>query len=391
MADKVGFWRRLTGRNGRVSRQADGDGRQLVYRFGDVATGSGVDPIAFYRGLPSIYAATRLRADVISQTRLVVGTLETNGEWRRASGTATGAVLAGAGMVRALSELETALCLYGRGYWVLDLDAGNGDFVLRPVWPDRMSHDRSTGMYQERTDAAMTDWPASRVLDFSYADLGGGNIPCPFTAAYSAATVALNANRYNATFFQNAARPDFAIITEQPLTTGDIDDFYAKWDERFQGRSFRPAIMGGVRDIRPMGINHTDMDFLNGLIFGVEEVCRAFGVPPPMLADYRQASLSNVRASERFFFRNTVLPEMLHIAARVSAKLPDFFRETGYQVGLDNSHFRDLWEAQVDSRRQDVNEIQHGLMTINEVRRLRGMPDVEWGNAPPGGRDEQAA
>ena len=67
--------------------------------------------------------------------------------------------------------------------------------------------------------------------------------------------------RLNRNFLRNSAQPDYVL-----LTNNEIEEFYRRWEARFQGPStaHRPAVASFVRDIKILGISHREMDFIQG-------------------------------------------------------------------------------------------------------------------------------
>ena len=117
---------------------------------------------------------------------------------------------------------------------------------------------------------------------------------------------------------ENADQPDFVMLTNEQMNDSEIEDFYRRWEARFRGpaHAHRPAIASFVRDIKTLGLSHREMDFIQSLRWSLEEVSRAYGVPRPLLSDLERATFSNVNAAERFFWRNTMVPEMTFLAER---------------------------------------------------------------------------
>ena len=137
------------------------------------------------------------------------------------------------------------------------------------------------------------------------------------------------------------------------------------------------------------------MDFIQGLRWSLEEVSRAYGVPKPLLSDMERATFSNINAAERIFWRNTMLPEMRFIEENLNRML---LPRLGYEelvVQFDSSEIEALREDENSRVSRDAQMLDRGVLTINEVRRTRNLPDVPWGDtwakAPGGGRPQSRA
>ncbi len=172
------------------------------------------------------------------------------------------------------------------------------------------------------------------------------------------------------------------------MTDTEIEDFYNRWEARYRGpdNSRRPAIASFVRDIKTLGLSHRDMDFIQGLRWSLEEVSRAYGVPKPLLSDLERATFSNVNAAERMFWRNTILPEMRFLEEQLNRMLLPRLGYSDLVAQFDASSIEALREDENSRVTRDMQMLDRGVLTINEVRRSRNLPDVPWGdtwaNAP---------
>ena len=203
--------------------------------------------------------------------------------------------------------------------------------------------------------------------------------------------------RFNRNFFRNSAQPDFVLLTNESMTDSEIEDFYNRWEERYRGpaKAHRPAIASFVRDIKTLGFSHREMEFIQGLRWSLEEVSRTYGVPKPLLSDLERATFSNVNAAERMFWRNTILPELQFFEERLNRMLLPRLGYPDLVVKFDVSVIEALREDENSRVSREAQLLDRGVLTINEVRRSRNMPDVPWGDtgakAPPSGTRRSGA
>jgi hypothetical protein len=130
-----------------------------------------------------------------------------------------------------------------------------------------------------------------------------------------------------------------------------------------------------VRDIKTLGISHREMDFIQGLRWSLEEVSRTFGVPKPLLSDLERATFSNVNAAERFFWRNTMVPEMRFIANQITRNLFPALGYQGLEMEFDLTTIEALSEDESTRVSREVQLLDRGVLTINEVRRSRNLTE----------------
>ena len=148
------------------------------------------------------------------------------------------------------------------------------------------------------------------------------------------------------------------------------------------GPNLRPAIASFIKDIKTLGFSHREMEFIQVLRWSLEDVSRAYGVPLPLLSDLQKATFTNINAAERLFWRNTMVPEMKFLEEQLTEKLMPLLGYPELRVEFDLSA--------IEATREDENSLDRGVLTVNEVRRQRNLPDVPWGDAPLGPAEGEA-
>ena len=188
--------------------------------------------------------------------------------------------------------------------------------------------------------------------------------------------------RFNRSFLRNSARPDFLLLTNESMNDVEVEEFYNRWEARHRGvaNPNRPAIASFVRDIKTLGFSHRDMDFIQGLRWSLEDVSRVFGVPKPLLSDLERATFANVNAAERIFWRNTMLPQIGFLEEQINRMLLPRLGYSGLAIKFDLSGIEALREDENSRVTREAQLLDRGVLTINEVRRSRGLPSVPWGN-----------
>ena len=348
----------------------------------------------YYATSTPVYSAIRIRAEALTRAPVVV--------YRR-TGTESGSQRVPVGPEHPAQQLlervnrwytradlwratEIYLNLWGSAYWMLDRDS-NGNRELWPLRPDRVSIVPDRDEYirgfvyhgRNRTVALTPD----EVVWFRYfnplEEYAGLS---PVAPARMAVDMGRDGLRFNRNFLRNSAQPDFVMLTNEQMSDSEVEEFYRRWEARFRGpaNSHRPAVASFVRDIKTLGLSHREMDFIQGLRWSLEEVSRAYGVPRPLLSDLERATFSNVNAAERFFWRNTMVPEMTFLAEQVTRNLFPLLGYDGLEMGFDLSVIEALSEDETARTSRESQLLDRGVLTINEVRRTRNLPDVPWGN-----------
>ena len=356
---------------------------------------------------PSVYAAVKLRADALTRPPLRVyrqdslpsGAGYGNETGRRATVSPSHPV------VRLLERVnpwhtrtdlwratETHLCLWGAAFWAIERGE-DGEPELWPLRPDRMVviPDRREYVrgFVYRGVAEPVAYTPDEIVWLRYfnplEELAGLS---PLAPARLSADMGHEGLSFNRHLLRNSARPDFLLLTNHELNESELEEFYARWETRYQGpgNAHRPAVASAVRDVKTLGLSHRDIDFIQGLRWSLEEVSRAYGVPKLLLGDFERATYANVQASERMFWRNTIVPEVKFLEEQLNRMLLPRLGYPNLCVEFDLSVIEALQEDENNRVQRETALLDRGVLTINEVRRERNLPEVPWGDGPGGGQ-----
>ena len=357
----------------------------------------------YYASSVSAYAAVRLRAEALSRPPLVAHRRDADGNLQP--------VGAGHPLQQLMDQVnpwdtrgdlwratEIYLSLWGSAYWALE-KSDSGRWEIWPLRPDLVSVIPDKNQYIRGFVYMGANGPvayaAEEVVWLRYfnpmEEFAGLSPVAPIRMAVDMGKDAL---RFNRNFLRNSAQPDFVLLTNETMTDNEVEDFYNRWEARYRGpaNAHRPAIASFVRDIKTLGISHRDMDFIQGLRWSLEEVSRAYGVPKPLLSDLERATFSNINAAERIFWRNTMLPEMRFIEENLNRMLLPRLGYGDLVVQFDSRSVEALREDENSRVTWESQLLDRGVLTINEVRRSRNLPDVPWGDswakAPSGNKSQ---
>ena len=397
--------------------QQDGNERfGGIVRRGNRATGAGLSPAGeifgagggwanpefggYYATSVSVYAAIKLRADAISRppVRIYRQGSEGNGGARLPVDAHHPAQLLldrvnpwyTPGDLWQATEIH--LNLWGQAFWALERDE-EGRREIWPLRPDRMTilPDRRNyirGFVYRGSGGAPVAYTPDEVVWLRYfnplEEYAGLS---PLAPARLSVDMGDDGLRFNRNFLRNSAQPDFVLLTDAQLTDSEIEEFYSRWEARYRGpqNARRPAVANFIKDIRTLGLSHRDMDFIRGLRWSLEDVSRAYGVPKPLLSDLERATFANINAAERLFWRNTIVPEIHFLEEHLNRMLLPRLGFPDLCLEFDLTAIEALQEDENSRANRQMQLLDRGVLTINEVRRQRNLPDVPWGDVPRGG------
>ncbi len=402
--NEAGFFKRIgraaTRPFGRRRDVDDADGirqravstRQIVDRIGiPLVTSDGADWSntrygEYYGRSTAVHAAVRVLAEAVSRPPLEV--------WQRPNPGGDLELAApdhplqlllerpndlwdGGQMLRAV---ESRLALWGSAYVVIARDA---DGIPLEMWPLPTPEVRVVAGESDRTIRGFIhETPDGRVAylpeemlwfrRFNPAQSTDGfSSMAPARAAVDMGSEAL---RFNRRFYIHSAMPsDLVITTDSNPNQEQIDRLLETWQVRLidPDQAHKPIILSGGVDMKRLGSNQSEMEFIAALQWSVEEVSRAFGVPKVFLSEFEDATLANVRTMEQFLWRNTIIPELKMLEDGINHRLaPHFARfPNEYVVRFNLSDVEAVQESQSDRADRLSKLVDAGIMTVDEARR----------------------
>ena len=283
---------------------------------------------------------------------------------------------------------EIYLNLWGSAFWALERDE-RGQWEIWPLRPDRVRilpdkqrYIRGYVYYGLTEPVAYTSEEIIWIRYFNPLEEFAGL--SPMAPLRLSADMGVDALKYNRNFFKNSAQPDVIFTTEETMSDEEVEDFYQRWEKRYKGpgNAHRPAIASFIKDIKTLGFSQREMEFIQGLRWSLEDVSRIYGVPMPLLSDLQRATFANINTAERLFWRNTMIPEMKFLEEQLNEKLLPRLGYPDLRVQFDLSAIEALREDESSRVDREAKLLDRGVLTINEVRRQRNLPDVPWGDTP---------
>ncbi len=258
--------------------------------------------------------------------------------------------LSGASMIEALMSYRL---ISGNAYLLAvgpDDDAPRELHLLRP---DRMSVLAGTNghpsAYRHSIGSNHTDYPIhpvtgqSRVMHLkAFHPLNDYYGLSPMEAAAYSIDMHNQANGWNQSLMQNAARPSGALIVKgQGDSPGRLseDQYYRikqQVDEQFSGaaNAGRPLLLEGGLEWKEMGLSPKEMDYIQAKNSAARDIALAFGVPPQMLGIPGDNAYANLAEARLALWEQTILPLMQQLCDGLSAWLIDYY-PANLELSLD--------------------------------------------------------
>lgn len=177
-------------------------------------------------------------------------------------------------------------------------------------------------------------------------------------------------NGFARTFLDRGAAPSGVIEVPGALTKDQRELMRQQMKDRHSGATNAGStlILDGGMQWKASQISPEDAELLETRKFGVEEICRLFQVPPPLVQDYSHNTFTNSETAGRWFAMFTLAPWARKIEAEFARSV---FPSGGpFELELDLSGFlrgdpATRWQAHAIA-------LQHKVLDTNEVRQIEG-------------------
>lgn len=186
----------------------------------------------------------------------------------------------------------------------------------------------------------------------------------------SVVATAQAANEFASSFLANGAAPSGVIETAATPGPDKIADMREQFEAGFTGarRAGRPLILHGGWVWKSVQVSPEDAELLESRKFSVEELCRLYQVPPPIVQDYSHNTFTNSETAGRWFAQFCLAAWARKIEAEFTRKL--FPSDSGLALELDLSGFlrgdpTTRWNAHKIA-------IETQVLDADEVRQLEG-------------------
>lgn len=179
-----------------------------------------------------------------------------------------------------------------------------------------------------------------------------------------------------------AKRRDADRCVEVPWHLSDVarNRLAASWDAAYSGanNARKTLLLEEGADWTPFSISPEDAEVLASRRFTVEELCRIFQVPPPIIQDYSHGTFTNTQQAALWFAQLSLTPWVRKIEAEFARTVFGDGAEYHLEIdlsGLMRGDYAARWSAYGTA-------IDKGILTVDEIREAEGYNPI--GSTPNG-------
>jgi HK97 family phage portal protein len=212
-------------------------------------------------------------------------------------------------------------------------------------------------------------------------------------AARQAIGTGLAADEFAGRFFSNGAQPSHVITYKGPVKGDAIESLRQRWAERQAGlaNSHKPLVLTHGAELKELSLSAVDAQLLESRRFQVEDIARAFGVPPFMIGHTEGVSAwgTGIEQLGMGFIRFTLMRYVRRDEQEINRKC---FRTEKFfcEFLLDALQRGDLKTRGAYYRQARGGSQGPGWLSANEIRALENLepddaPESDQIYVPPAG------
>lgn len=217
----------------------------------------------------------------------------------------------------------------------------------------------------------------------------------PLTLAREAIGLASVMERHAAKLFGNGAKPGGVLEAPGKLSPDTAARISASWHASLSGENTgRTAVLEEGMKFAPMALTSVDAQFAELRTFQLQEIARAFRVPPHILYDLGRATWANSEQLGLEFLTYSLEPWLQALEGALRRALFTADERRTHRVVFDRD---DLTRADLGARATAYSSlIASRVLNPNEARGWEGLPPYDGGDAfanpaiTPGAADPEA-
>lgn len=189
--------------------------------------------------------------------------------------------------------------------------------------------------------------------------------------------LALALEKYASRFFGFGASTQGIIEYPGKLTGEQAKQLQEGFDARHRGwkRSHKTGILSAGATYKPTTVGNDQAQFIDSRRMAIEDVARAFNVPPHLLGLPGTNSYASVEQNNLAWVTHCLRPIVQKLEGALT---PLMARSQGGDTAFIKFNLDGLLRADIQSRYSAYSTgLLSGFMTINDVRRLEDLPDIQ--------------
>jgi hypothetical protein len=231
-------------------------------------------------------------------------------------------------------------------------------------------------------------WPKKDMIRFMMhpqgSMIGIGYGLSPIESVVTVVANILNADNFNATYFEEGSFPPVIIQLLGQVNQRDIQLYREYLQSELSGNYHRPAIMAGGTDAKVLNLKdltNRDMEFMEYMKFMARLLAAAYGLSGQDIGLTEEVGSKNVSETQKAMTNEKGYGSILHLLKEIINQ-EIIWKDFGYT----DIEFDWVADDSIDPKDAAViydTALKNGTVTLNEVRQKTGFePYGDWANKP---------
>ncbi len=277
--------------------------------------------------------------------------------------------------------------VHGCAYWYLERDSVLG--MPKRIWilpsqnvtPLRdQDSPNLVDCYRYRVAGREQRFAPEDIIHFRYPDprnpyTGGLS---PLRACFEQVTLTSHFAAFKEAKFDNRAIPDALVSPAEVIGEEERDRLETQWNQKLRkGGAGRVIVAESSMKVDVLQHSLGDLALLADIKATKEDIANAFHCPIAFFTT--QTNLANLQASQSQHMQQAIGPRLERRDEKLNSTLVPLFDPTGRLFLASEDPVPVDQDAALQ---QQVQDLQYGVLSINEMRAGRGLPPAAWGEVP---------
>ena len=278
---------------------------------------------------------------------------------------------------------QMMLHLLLKGNAVARIKTYRGQLELLPIHPARITYEvteagKMVYLVRDERTGTTEKLMQGEVLHVRGPSSDGIIGTTPITSIANIIGASMAADTHSAATWKNGARPGIVLQTDQNLPQNAANRMREDWERLYGGasNSGKTAVLESGLKVHEIGLNHTDMQFIEQQKMNATQIASVFRVPQHMIGILDHATFSNIEHQQLEFVKFTLVPWMERWEQAIQRDLIDDDR---YYAEFN---VEGLLRGDTASRATFYREMFNiGVLSVNEIRRFENFNPVDCGDS----------
>jgi HK97 family phage portal protein len=277
-------------------------------------------------------------------------------------------------------EQFVASCLLtGNGYALKTMNGAGAITELLPLAPESVRPVPLVNgriRYEVTTDSGTRIYTQDEILHLRYRSTDGYTGISPIAEARDVIGTAMAQQEFEGGFFKQGAKPSGVLQHPQRLGPDQLKNIQETFQQKHGGSANmnKLLVLEEGMQYQQISMSQRDAEYIESRRLTIDDICRIFRVPPPMVGVLQDATYSNISEQSRMLVSHTLRPWFVRIEQAMNEAL---LTPRGRRTHFIEHNAEGLLRGNQEERFNAYRVAREwGWLSVNEIRRTENMGDI---------------